>query len=287
MAQPPAPLDQWVPSALEQQRAAYRRRATRRSMLIATVASVVLLSALALAVTSSPGWPAFRETFFNWDKALDSLPAVLTGLWLNIRVMLVCSVAIGAISMTIAILRTLRGPVFFPLRALATVYVDIFRGLPLLLLLFLLGFGMPALRLAGLPNSAMFWGALAITLSYSAYVAEVLRAGVESVHPSQWAASRSLGLSYPQTLRHVVLPQAIRRVTPALMNDVVSLQKDSGLVAVLGIVDAIRAAQIETSLDYNYTPYIVAGVLFLILTIPMARFTDWLARRQGRQAGAL
>lgn len=287
MPDAPAATDDWVPSALERERAAYRLRATRRSVLIAAAATVVALLVVGLAVTSSPGWPAFRETFFNWDKAIASLPAVLAGLWLNIRVLLVCSVAIALIAMTIAILRTLRGPVFFPLRALATAYVDIFRGLPLLLLLFLLGFGMPALRLAGLPNSAMFWGGLAITLSYSAYVAEVLRAGIESIHPSQWAAARSLGLSYRKALRYVVLPQAIRRVTPALMNDVVSLQKDSGLVAVLGIVDAIRAAQIETSLDYNYTPYVVAGVLFLILTIPMARFTDWLARRQGQHGGML
>jgi len=287
MPDAPAATDDWVPSALERERAAYRLRATRRSVLIAAAATVVALLVVGLAVTSSPGWPAFRETFFNWDKAIASLPAVLAGLWLNIRVLLVCSVAIALISLTIAILRTLRGPVFFPLRALATAYVDIFRGLPLLLLLFLLGFGMPALRLAGLPNSAMFWGGLAITLSYSAYVAEVLRAGIESIHPSQWAAARSLGLSYRKALRYVVLPQAIRRVTPALMNDVVSLQKDSGLVAVLGIVDAIRAAQIETSLDYNYTPYVVAGVLFLILTIPMARFTDWLARRQGQHGGML
>ncbi|GAA1791290.1 amino acid ABC transporter permease [Nostocoides veronense] len=287
MPDAPAATDDWVPSALERERAAYRLRATRRSVLIAAAATVVALLVVGVAITSSPGWPAFRETFFNWDKAISSLPAVLAGLWLNIRVLLVCSVAIALIAMTIAILRTLRGPVFFPLRALATAYVDIFRGLPLLLLLFLLGFGMPALRLAGLPNSAMFWGGLAITLSYSAYVAEVLRAGIESIHPSQWAAARSLGLSYRKALRYVVLPQAIRRVTPALMNDVVSLQKDSGLVAVLGIVDAIRAAQIETSLDYNYTPYVVAGVLFLILTIPMARFTDWLARRQGQHGGML
>ena len=285
MPDAPAATDDWVPSALERERAAYRLRATRRSVLIAAAATVVALLVVGLAVTSSPGWPAFRETFFNGDKAIDSLPAVLSGLWMNIRIMLVCAVAIGIIALTMAILRTLRGPVFFPLRALATAYVDIFRGLPLLLLLFLLGFGMPALRLAGLPNSALFWGGLAITLSYSAYVAEVFRAGIESIHPSQWAAARSLGLSYGKTLRYVVLPQAIRRVTPALMNDIVSLQKDSGLVAVLGIVDAIRAAQIETSLDYNYTPYVVAGVLFLLLTIPMARFTDWLARRQGLHGG--
>ena len=278
----PVPADDWTPSAIELERTAYRTRATRRSALVAAVASVTVLGLVAAAVPSSPGWPAFRETFFNGDKAVDSFPAVAQGLWLNIRVMLVCAVCIAVLGMVVAIMRTARGPVMFPVRALGTAYVDLFRGLPLLL-----GFGMPSLRLAGLPTSALFWGGLAITLSYSAYVAEVFRSGIESIHPSQWAAARSLGLTYRQTLRHVVLPQAIRRVTPALMNDVVSLQKDSGLVAVLGVVDAIRAAQIETSVDYNFTPYVVAGVLFLLLTIPMARFTDWLARRQGLRSGVL
>lgn len=287
MADAAAPIgDGWVPSELQRERDAFRANATRRAIITAAVASAVVFAVIALAVTSSPGWPAFRQTFFNWDKAVSSFPAVLRGLWMNIRVMLVSAVCIAAIGLTLAILRTLRGAVFFPLRALATAYVDLFRGLPLLLLLLVLGLGMPALRLSGLPTSALFWGGVAITLSYSAYVAEVFRAGIESVHPSQWAAARSLGLTYRQTLRRVVLPQAIRSVVPALMNDVVSLQKDSGLVSMVGVTDAILAAQIETSSDYNFTPYVVAGVLFLILTIPMARFTDWLARRQG-QRGAL
>ncbi len=185
------------------------------------------------------------------------------------------------LSLTIAVMRTIRGPVAFPLRLLGTVYVDVFRGLPLLLVLFLLGFGGPALDLTGLPTSALFWGCAALVLSYSAYVAEVFRAGIESVHPSQRLAGRSLGLSYAQTLRHVVLPQAWRRVLPPLMNDLVSLQKDSGLIAVLGVIDAIRAAQIETARDFNYTPYVVAGFLFICLTIPMARLTDRYARKQG------
>lgn len=283
----PDPGDDWSPSATARARTDHRRRQTRRSIVIATVASLALFVAVALVVTSSPGWPALRHTFFDWGKARASLPAVLQGLWLNIRVMMVCAMCIGALGMLVAILRTLRGAVWFPVRALATAYVDLFRGLPLLLVLFLLGFGMPALRFSGLPNSALFWGGTAIVLSYSAYVAEVFRAGIESIHPSQWAAARSLGLTYRQTLRHVVLPQAVRRVVPALMNDLVSLQKDSGLIAVLGVVDAIRAAQIETSLDYNFTPYVVAGALFVCLTVPMARVTDWLARRQGVSAGGI
>ncbi|MFL6081059.1 MAG: amino acid ABC transporter permease [Ornithinibacter sp.] len=276
-----APVDPWVPSALEQDRAAYRAARTRRSGWVAAGSTTALVVAVVGFVVTSPGWPRVKETFFSWDKAVDSFPAVLEGLWLNIRVMLVCGVLIAVFGLALAVMRTIRGPVAFPLRLFATAYVDLFRGLPLLLVLLLLGFGAPALRLSGLPSSALFWGCTALVLSYSAYVAEVFRAGIESVHPSQRAAARSLGLSYGQTLRHVVLPQAVRRVVPPLMNDLVSLQKDSGLIAVLGVIDAIRAAQIETALDFNFTPYVVAGFLFVCLTIPMARFTDHVARRRG------
>jgi polar amino acid transport system permease protein len=273
--------DPWVPSALEQERRAYRSSRARRSSVVAVLSTAALVGLAIGLIVTSPGWERVKETFFNWDKAVDSFPAVLEGLWLNIRIMLICAVLIGIFGLTLAVMRTIRGPVAFPLRLFATAYVDLFRGLPLLLVLFLLGFGAPALRLSGLPNSALFWGATALVLSYSAYVAEVFRAGIESVHPSQRAAARSLGLSYGQTLRHVVLPQAVRRVVPPLMNDLVSLQKDSGLIAVLGVIDAIRAAQIETATDFNFTPYVVAGALFVALTIPMARFTDHLARKQG------
>jgi polar amino acid transport system permease protein len=271
----------WQPSAVQRERDAWRRRQTVRSATIAASSTAVLLGAVVALVVTSPGWERVQETYFDWDKAVDSFPAVLAGLWLNIRVMAVCAVVIVVLSLTIAVMRTIRGPVASPLRLLGTVYVDVFRGLPLLLVLFLLGFGGPALDLTGLPTSALFWGCAALVLSYSAYVAEVFRAGIESVHPSQRLAGRSLGLSYAQTLRHVVLPQAWRRVLPPLMNDLVSLQKDSGLIAVLGVIDAIRAAQIETARDFNYTPYVVAGFLFICLTIPMARLTDRYARKQG------
>lgn len=273
--------DPWVPSALEQERRAYRSARARRSSVVAALSTAGLVGVAVGLVVTSPGWERVKETFFNWDKAVDSFPAVLAGLWLNIRIMLICAVLIAIFGLTLAVMRTIRGPVAFPLRLFATAYVDLFRGLPLLLVLFLLGFGAPALRLSGLPNSALFWGATALVLSYSAYVAEVFRAGIESIHPSQRAAARSLGLTYGQTLRHVVLPQAVRRVVPPLMNDLVSLQKDSGLIAVLGVIDAIRAAQIETASDFNFTPYVVAGALFVALTIPMARYTDHLARKQG------
>ena len=271
----------WSPSAVQLDRDAYRRRRSVRSAVVAAASTIVVVGGAALAVVTSPGWQRVRETYFSWDKAVDSFPAVLDGLWLNIRVMAMCAVVIVLLSLTIAVMRTLRGAVAFPLRLLGTVYVDVFRGLPLLLIIFLLGFGGPALNLSGLPRSALFWGCSALVLSYSAYVAEVFRAGIESVHPSQRLAGRSLGLTSGQTLRHVVLPQAWRRVLPPLMNDLVSLQKDSGLIAVLGVVDAIRAAQIETAEDFNYTPYVVAGVLFICLTVPMARATDWYARKQG------
>ncbi len=280
---PDVPTDGWQPSQIQQERNAWRRRQTVRSALVATLSTLVLLGVLGFAIVSSPGWERVSATYFNWDKAVDSFPAVLEGLWLNIRVMIVCAILIVLLSLLIAVMRTLRGPVFFPLRLLGTAYVDIFRGLPLLLVIFLLGFGGPALRLSGLPTSALFWGGCALVLSYSAYVAEVFRAGIESVHPSQRLAGRALGLGYGQTLRYVVLPQAWRRVLPPLMNDLVSLQKDSGLIAVLGVIDAIRAAQIETARDFNYTPYVVAGLLFICLTVPMARLTDHFARKQGFQ----
>ena len=234
----------WEPSAVQRDRDEWRRRRTVRSAAIAAVSTLLLLGALGGAVVSSPGWERVQETYFDWDKAVSSFPAVLEGLWLNIRVMIVCWVLILVLSLTVAIVRTLRGPVAFPLRLLGTAYVDVFRGLPLLLVIFLLGFGGPALSLQGLPNSNLFWGCTALVLSYSAYVAEVFRAGIESVHPSQRLAGRSLGLSYGQTLRHVVLPQAWRRVIPPLMNDLVSLQKDSGLIAVLGVTYAIGASDL-------------------------------------------
>lgn len=273
--------DAWRPSAVEEERRAYRRARTTRSALVSAGSTVVVLVVLGLLVTRSEGWARVQDTFFNWDKAVSSFPAVLKGLWLNIRIMLVCGVAIALIGMLLAVMRTLRGPIFFPLRLFATAYVDLFRGLPLILVIFLLGFGVPALRLPGVPSELVLWGAVAIVLSYSAYVAEVFRAGIESVHPSQRAASRALGLTYGQTLRFVVVPQAVRRVMPPLMNDLVSLQKDSGLIAVLGVMDAIQAARVETATDFNFTPYVVAGFLFICLTIPMARFTDHVAKKQG------
>lgn len=271
----------WTPSARQLQRDAYRRGRARRSVLVAIVSTVLVIGVAVLALVSSPGWPRVKKSFLDPNVAWESLPKVLEGLWLNVRVMAVCAVIIVVLAMLLALARTLRGPAFFPLRALATGYVDVFRGLPLILVLLLVGFGLPGLRLQGIPTSAVVLGGIALVLTYSAYVAEVFRAGIESVHPSQIASARSLGLSRGQTLRHVVLPQAVRRVIPPLLNDLVSLSKDSGLISILGAIDAVRAAQMKTAEYANFTPYVVAGILFVLLTIPLTRFTDALAKRGG------
>ena len=268
-------------------RVAYRQSRARRSTLIAVLSTVVFAAVLLFAVTSSPGWPRVRDSFFDLRIGWDSLPALLEGLWLNIRVLVVCQVLILIFGLCLAAVRTLRGPVWFPLRALATGYVDLFRGLPLLICLYLVGFGLPGLRLSGLPTSPVLLGGLALVLIYSAYVAEVLRAGIESVHPSQLAAAKSLGLNYRRTMRLVVLPQATRRVTLALLNDFVALQKDCGLISVLGAVDAVRAAQIQAATTYNFTPYVMAGLLFVALAVPSARLADWASKRVGIRQGAL
>jgi polar amino acid transport system permease protein len=243
-------------------------------MAIATVSSILVLGALAAVVVTSPGWPVVQETFFDRAYGREVLPAVFEGLLLNIRLTIIGTVCIAILGLSLALARTSTAPALAPLRILATTYVDLFRGVPTLLVILLIGFGVPALGLSGVTSSVVILGTTAIVLTYSAYVSEVLRSGILSVHPSQSAAARSLGLTAGQTLRHVVLPQGIRRVIPPLMNDFVSLLKDTGLISVLGVVDAIRAAQIEASKTFNYTPYVVAAILFLILTIPLTRLTD-------------
>jgi polar amino acid transport system permease protein len=275
------------PSALHVDRVAYRRSRARRSTLVALVSTLVFAAAVWFGVTSSPGWPRVRSSFFDLHSAASSFPAILAGLWLNIRVLLVCEVLVLALGLGIAALRTLRGPVWFPLRALATGYVDLFRGLPLIICLYLVGFGLPGLRLTGIPNDPVVLGGIALVLIYSAYVAEVFRAGIESVHPSQRAAARSIGLTHAQTMRIVVVPQAIRRVLPPLLNDFVALQKDCGLISVLGAIDAVRAAQIASAQLYDFTPYVVAGLLFVLLAVPCARLADGAARRLARREGTL
>jgi polar amino acid transport system permease protein len=200
-----------------------------------------------------------------------------------VKIFCISEVFILVFALLLAVLRSLRGPVFFPLRALAIAYADFFRGVPTILVIALLGFGAPALQLRGVPTSVTFWGIVALVLVYTAYVSEVYRAGIESVHPSQEAAARSLALSHAQTLRYVILPQAVRRVIPPLLNDFIGLQKDTALVGFLGAVEAFNQSQIDASATFNYTPFLAAALLFVAITIPLARFTDWLVARDRRR----
>ncbi|MBX6382914.1 MAG: amino acid ABC transporter permease [Microbispora sp.] len=276
----------WVKSERQRRREAELRARGRRSTSVATASTIVALVALVAGITASPGWPRVRETFFSPKAFVEALPDVLSGFLLNIKIFLIAEVFILAVGLLVALVRSLRAPVFFPLRALAVLYTDLFRGIPTILLIYLVGFGVPALRLQGTPSDPVTLGIIALVLSYGAYVAEVFRAGIESVHPSQRAAARSLALTHGQTMRYVVLPQAVRNVIPPLLNDFVSLQKDSSLVSVLGPLEAVRQAQIHVASSFNYTPYLVAALLFILLTVPMARFTDHLsARARRRQTG--
>ncbi|KKX97369.1 amino acid ABC transporter permease [Microbacterium sp. Ag1] len=283
------PVDaQWQPSELELSRRALRRRATTRSVLIAFGSSLALAVVLIVVVVNTPGWAIVSQTFFDPQVAIESIGPIFQGLLVNLLVLVIAVVCVAILGTLLATLRSLRGPVFFPLRALAAAYTDFFRGIPLLIVLYLVGFGIPALGI--FPRMpAMFWGTIALVLTYSAYVAEVLRAGMEAVHPSQRIAARSLGLTHGQTLRIVVIPQGVRKVVPALMNDFVSMQKDVGLISVLGAVDAVRAAQLMVAETYNFTPYVVAGLMFIVLSWPMIRLTDVVTARLNKreQAGGV
>jgi polar amino acid transport system permease protein len=230
-----------------------------------------------------------QRQFFNGHRFSSDFPGIADAFLLNVKMFLIAEAIILPLALLLAVLRSLPGPAFFPIRVLAIGYVDLFRGIPTILLVLLLGFGMPSLGLSWLPASEFFWGTVALVLVYTAYVSEVYRAGIESVHPSQEAAARSLGLSRAQGLRYVILPQAVRRVIPPLLNDFIGLQKDTALVSVLGIVEALQQANIDTNATFNFTPYVAAAVLFVAITIPLTRLTDWLVARERkrRQASSL
>ena len=270
-------------SAIQRDREAYLRARSRRSTAVAVASTLVFALLGYLAITQSPGWPRVQASFFDPEVARGALPRVLRGLWVNLQLLVVCEILVLGLGLAVAALRTLRGPVFLPVRLLAATYTDIFRGFPLIICLYVIGFGIPGLRLQGVPTSPFVLGAAALVLTYGAYVAEVFRAGIESVHPSQRAAARSLGLTYGQSMRLVVIPQAVLRVLPPLLNDFVALQKDVGLVSLLGVVDAVRAAQIESARYFNFTPYVVAGLLFIALAVPTARLADYAAARLERR----
>jgi polar amino acid transport system permease protein len=241
-----------------------------------------VLGLLAFVVLTSEGWPNVRETFFSWTDFKDSFPQVLDGFWLDIKLFLVVEAAVLVLGLLVALARISRTPALFPLRLLSAVFVDVFRGIPTILVVYLIGFGVPALMLGGLPTDPVVLGGIALTLAYSAYVGEVYRAGIESVHPSQRTAALAVGLTETQATRHVVLPQAVRRVAPPLLNDFISLQKDVALVSILGPLEAFRVAQIEASSNFIYTPLVAAALLYLCVTVPLARLLDRWERRRRR-----
>jgi len=258
------------------EREAAKRAKARRNALVAILSSVVVIGGLAALVVTSPGWPTVRETFFNWGEFKNSFPEVLSGFWLDVKIFLVVEVAVLVIALIIALVRVNRSPGLFPVRLLGTVWVDLFRGVPTILLIYLIGFGVPALELEGWPTDPIVLGGIALTLSYSAYVSEVYRAGIKSVHRGQRDAALSVGLTEAQTMRHVILPQAIRRVAPPLLNDFVALQKDVALISIIGPQEAFRVAQIFQGENFNYTPIIAAALLYLVITVPLARVVDYM-----------
>jgi polar amino acid transport system permease protein len=258
-----------------------------RNVWIGVASTLLFFGIIAILVVRSPGWPEVKQQFFNAQEFKETFPLILRRFVRNIFIFCIAEVLVLAFALVLAVLRSLPGPVFTPLRILSAAYTDLFRGLPTILVILLLGFGMPALNLQGIPDSDYLWAILALTLVYSAYVAEVYRAGIQSVHPSQIAAARSLGLTRLQSMRYVVLPQAIRRVIPPLLNDFIGLQKDSALVYVLGVVESLSQATIYQSGDFNFTPLIALSLIYVVITIPQARFVDRMIARdqRRRQAG--
>ena len=254
-----------------------------RSVAIALASTVVFFAVLVVGVTHAPGWPQVHTAFFNWHEFRSTLPEISRAFLLNVKMFSIAEALILVVALVLAVVRSLPGPVFFPLRALAIAYADFFRGVPTILVIVLLGFGAPGLGLKNVPTSTTFWGIVALVLVYTAYVSEVYRAGIESVHPSQEAAARSLGLTRWKATRYVILPQAVRHVIPPLLNDFIGLQKDTALVSVLGAIEALNQSTIDVDATFNFTPYLAAAFLFVAITIPLARFTDWLALRDRRK----
>ena len=252
-------------------------------LFVAAVSTVVVFGAITWVIVTSPGWPQVQKSFFNAEIFWGVLPDLVRALLKNIQLFVLAEIGILIFALVLAVMRSLPGPVFFPLRLIAVVYIDVFRSLPSILVITFLGLGIPALRLPNVPTDPFFWGLVALVIVWSAYVAEVYRAGIESIHPSQEAAARSLGLSRTQGLRFVVLPQAVRRVIPPLMNDFIGLTKDTALVSAIGVIEVFRRTQIEVGGSFNFTPYLACALIFLVLTIPMARFVDWYTARIRRR----
>lgn len=264
----------------------YERTRRRRGIAIAGASTVIVVTALIVLVPRAPRWNAVKQSFFNWDVLRESFPELLQAFWLDVQIFLWSTPLIFVASLLVAIVRNSRSPALFPLRAAAVVFTDVFRGVPVILIIFLIGFGVPGLIDSRAWSNPLIWGTVALVLSYTAYVSEVFRAGIESVHESQRAAARSLGMSSGQTLATIIVPQAIRRVVPPLMNSLVSLQKDVALISLIGPVEVLRRAEIQKSLAANFTPYVGAAIIFLCLTIPCTRLADWALSRERRRTGA-
>jgi polar amino acid transport system permease protein len=263
-----------------------RRERTRRGRLISGASTVVVIGLVIVATVTSSGWDEVRQLFFSWDAFRESFPDILRGFWLDVRLFVGVEAVVLVLGLAVALARYAEAPLLYPLRLLAAVYTDVFRGLPTILVVFLVGFAVPALGWGFIPDSVVILGAAALALSYGAYVAEVYRAGINSVHPSQRAAARALGLTGGQAMRFVILPQAVRRVVPPLLNDFISLQKDVALVSILGPLEAFRQAQVYASLKFNFTPLLAAAVLYLAVTLPLARVVDVLQARSERARAA-
>ena len=276
-------MSDWSPSARQLERESVARRIRRQRGLTATAVTIVVLGLIGALVVSSPGWPRVQDTFFSWHHAKASFPAVRDGFWVNVRMFLIAEPVILVIGILVAVTRHTVSPWLMPLRVLAVAYTDLLRGVPTLLVVVLFALGLPALKLQGLTNSFFWLTTFALVLSYGAYVAEVVRAGIDSLHPSQIASAEALALSRAQSMRYVVLPQAMRRVVPPLMNDFVSLQKDTALVSAVGVTEALYAAEDYGNFNFNYTPLLVAAAFFVVMTVPLARFTDWLSARARRR----
>ena len=281
--------DSWSPSARELERRGVRRRQRTQRVVTATAVTVVVLGLAGWAVTQTPGWERFQETFLSWEDAKESFPGIRHGFWLNVKLFLVCEVFILALGLAVALARQARSAWLAPVRVVAVIYTDVFRGVPTILLVLVMALGVPALHLQGVTTDPYIWAGVALVLSYGAYVAEVFRSGIDSIHPSQVNSASALGLSRAQTMRFVVVPQAVRRVIPPLLNDFVSLQKDTALVSVAGVFDAMFQARDYGSYHFNYTSYVVVGLFFIVITVPLARYCDWLQRRwmERERAGAL
>jgi polar amino acid transport system permease protein len=263
-----------------------KRARSRRGQAIAFGSSLLILGGLAVLILTSSGWPEVRSQFFSVEVFRESFPGILSAFWLDVKMFLAIEAVVLVLGLLIAVVRSSVNPALFPIRILAALYCDIFRGIPVILLIYLFGFGIPTLELEGVPGDPLILGCTALALAYSAYVAEVYRAGIASVNRTQTDSALAVGMTRIQALRYVVLPQAIRRVRPPLLNDFISLQKDVALVAIVGVIEAFRQAQIDTARDFNFTPLIAAALLYLLVTIPMARLLDYISARDDVVRGA-